>query len=183
MSDVNISLNLNDLFARPGDPDSEPVDLNAVIRDAVVERAADKLLARFNASSLSGMADRVRAVRDEKIGEHVSAQIEQAMAAPIQRTTRWNEPQGEPTTVRELVREKLEELLNTRPNRTGSSGARNVAGNLDELLGDAAKDVLGKDLRQVVQQVRSQLQDSLLEKGLKAAIEAMAPELKSQTKV
>jgi hypothetical protein len=182
MSDVNISLNLTDLFIGSHSPDNVPVDLNAVIRDAVVERAADKLLAQFNVSDRSDMRDRVRAIRDEKIGEHVSAQIEQAMAAPIQRTTRWNEPQGEPTTLRELVREKLEELLNTRPNRTGSFGSKNAAGNLDELLGDAAKDILGKELRQVVQEVRGQLKDSLLEKGLRAAIEAMAPELKSTAK-
>lgn len=180
MPDVNLSIDLRDLFVDSPDPDGDPIDLRKVMRDAVVQEAAKVLAVGYGPDELHDMREEVRRVRSELIRKRLAEQIDAALSDPIQRTTLWGEPQGEPTSVRELIREELQRLLSAKPNRTGSYGSNNDPGNLAEMLKDATRDILGNELREEIKQARLQVGTDIRDRALRAAVAAIAPEVKTK---
>lgn len=172
---VNLSIDVDALFVEPSDLDGDPVNIRTAMRNAVVAAAAEKLVAGFDADTLHEMRQEVHRVRSELVRERLVAEVTAAMDLPIQRTTRWGDPTGKSTTLRELIREELEEFLaGTRTERKMDSYDKSPH-NLRELVNLVARDTmhgeLGKSVRAARAEVNKQVQAILVQ----AIAEKLAP--------
>ena len=105
------------------DSEGEPAG-GKTLQDLIVEAAA-QMLVGSDYEFKHDMRDKIRLEYNQKITERVEKVIEEAFAEPIQRTTSWGETKGEPTTVREIIRETLEKYMNSAvPTRDGYSTDR-----------------------------------------------------------
>lgn len=164
---VNVAVNLDSLFVEPADYDGDPVDIRTAMRQAVLEAAATKLVDSFGPEDLQDMRTEVRDLRNQLVRERLAAEVDAAFSAPVQRTSRWAEPQGEPVTVRELIRLELEAFLNgTKTNRRHDSYDK-TPNNLAELIGQVANDTmtgaLAASVREAKAKVDKRVQEILTE--------------------
>lgn len=168
---ISVSLDIDSLFVEPAELDGDPVDVRTLMRTAVVEAAAAKLVAGFNYEELHEMRQEVQRVRSEMVRERLAVEVAAAMDLPVQRTTRWGETQGEAVTVRELIRLELEAFLNgTKTNRRHDSYDK-TPNNLAELVGEVANETMRGELASTVMEARkvvgARVQEILLEKVTK----------------
>lgn len=164
---VNVAVNLDSLFVEPAEYDGEPVDIRTAMRQAVVEAAATKLVASFGHEDLQDMRTEVRDLRNRLVRERLAAEVDAAFSAPVQRTSRWAEPQGDPVTIRELIRLELEAFLNgTQTNRRHDSYDK-TPNNLAQLIGQIANDTmngaLAGSVRDAKAKVDKRVQEILVE--------------------
>lgn len=165
---VNVALNLDALFVEAADFDGDPVDVRSAMRAAVIEAAATKLVAGFDHEELHEMRHEVREMRKRLVQERLAAEVDAAFSEPVQRTSRWAEPKGEPVTIRELIRLELEAFLNgTHTNRRHDSYDK-TPNNLAELIGQVANETIRGELGSTVMETRKvvakRLQEILTEK-------------------
>lgn len=169
---MKIEIDLNDVLGINYDEDGEAVGRRD-LRDEVVQRISATLLSEICAETKVAVREKVDAV----VADQVRAVIMTAMAQTIQRTTAWGEKKGEPTTVLELVRLKLEAFLND-PGRRRDSYDRSGPGNLVELVEEAAKTVLTKELQADIATVRKTINTKIQEHALQAAAASLTKGLK-----
>jgi len=154
---VNVSLDIDSLFVEPADLDGDPVDVRAVMRSAVVTEAARQLLVTADPEWHAEARETANRLRNELVRERVTAEVEAAMALPVQRTTTWNEKRGEPTSIRELIRLELEAFLNgTKTNRSRDMYDK-TPNNLAELIGSVANETMRGELGTVVSAARKEV--------------------------
>lgn len=154
---VNVSLDIDRLFVEPPELDGDPVDVRSLMRQAVVEAAATKLLAGLDHEELHEMRQEVQRVRSKLVRERLAAEVDAAMALPVQRTTRWGEKQGEVVTIRELIRVELEAFLNgTKANRRHDACDK-TPNNLAELIGEVANETMRGELGKTVLAARKEV--------------------------
>lgn len=152
---VNVALNLDALFVEPADYDGDPVDVRSAMRKAVIEAAAAKLVTGFDHEELHEMRTEVRDLRKRLVQERLAAEVDAAFSEPVQRTTRWAEPQGAPVTIRELIRLELEAFLNgTKTSRRHDSYDK-TPNNLAELIGAIANDTMNSALSKSVRDAKA----------------------------
>jgi hypothetical protein len=160
-TNVNMTIDLASLFVEPQQLDGEPVDLRAVMRDAVIEAAAAKLIGSFDHDERYEMRQEVQRARNELVRERLVEEVAAAMSEPVQRTTQWGEKRGEPTTVRELIRLELEAFLSgTHTNRLHDSYDK-TPNNLAELIGSIANGVMNRELALAVQKAKATVDEEL----------------------
>jgi uncharacterized NAD(P)/FAD-binding protein YdhS len=146
-----IEIDLDELFPESQyDPEIDEVR-PVGLRDLVIRAAADKLVTQYGREAQTAIGH----VINEVVTQQVRSVVMQAMAQPIQRTTRWGEPTGAATTILEIVREKLDEFVTAKPTRRDEfNGRRNAANNLTELLEDIVRAAMTRELSGAVKEAR-----------------------------
>lgn len=168
---VNVALNLDALFVEAAEFDGEPVDVRSAMRSAVIEAAATKLVAGFDHEELHEMRTEVREMRKRLVQERLAAEVDAAFSEPVQRTSRWAEPKGEPVTIRELIRLELEAFLNgTHTNRRHDSYDK-TPNNLAELIGQVANETMTGALASSVREAKAKV-DKRVQEILTEAVSA-----------
>lgn len=168
---ITASIDLDALFVEPQELDGDPVNVRTLMRQAVVDVAATKLIAGFNHEELFDLRKEVQAKRSELVRERLAVEVAAAFDEPVQRTSRWGEKQGEAVTVRELIRLELEAFLNgTKTNRRHDQYDQ-TPNNLAELVGQVANETMSGTLASTVMEARKvvsqRVQEILTEKVTK----------------
>lgn len=166
---TKIEIDLDDLGLLYN-PEGEPIG-RATLQDRVIEAAAHYLIQSDRDMRLE-VQQKVAQVIEEQATEKVAELVAEVLAGPIQRTSPWGEARGEPTTVREIIREKVEAFLNGRGRGRDSFGRDPK--NLHDFVEDATKNVLGGELAEAVKEAKATIRERVTDAALKAAVEALA---------
>jgi len=140
---------------------------NKSLDDAIVSRAAE--IVANHIIRQHDLARALQAKADQLIGDAIT----EALSKPIQRSSAWGEKKGEPTTVLEIVRERLEGFLNSSPGNRRDRYDKTPQ-NLNEIIEDATSNVLGRELQDVVKQAKEQIRTHIFDKALAAAVAALS---------
>lgn len=130
--------------------------------DAVAAQLARDLM---KDDSYKSLKKRVMELREEEIRAQLKPIIEAAISAPVQRTGRYGEPDGEPVSLASLIVKEVHEFLGKR---------------VDNGYNRPATTVVQKFIAEAVEQViRKELAESIVEEKTKvvAAVRAKAAEL------
>lgn len=103
--EINVSVSdvkLSDVVEQHYDEDGEVRGATTVLDLVVAE------VVKQNRTVLTSF---VREVRTELVREALAPVVAEAIAAPVQKTNIYGEPDGQPTTLRELVLTKVREVL------------------------------------------------------------------------
>lgn len=166
---MKIEIDLDDLGFHY-DPEGDPIG-NVSLRDAIVQAAVRLLLAGdFGRGVRQTVTDTVNTLAHEK----AAALVEETFTAPIQRTTRWGETEGEPTTVREIVREAIEKWVQVPANRQNGS-SNGVYRSLADLIDAEVRSVLTKELQAEIVRVKREVADQIRDRALAAAAASLSP--------
>lgn len=173
MSKINITIDTDDLLPDfEIDPDSGPVGgPGAPLQALVIEAAARQILRteNFDREVRTAVKERI----DGEVTKQVEGLVQTVIAEPIQRSTPWGETKGEPTTVREIVREHVEAWFAEKPRRDSFGGSDRHT--LTSLVQDVARNVMDKELKAEVDKVRKTVSAQIRDKALSAAVEAISP--------
>ncbi|MEU0515616.1 hypothetical protein [Amycolatopsis sp. NPDC006125] len=167
---MKVELDLNEMLGMQYDEDGDPVGQRE-LRDVIVSSAAEQLVREIRKEALRGILSKVDAV----VQDEVRTIVQTALSQPIQRTTAWGEPQGEPTSVLEIVREHVGKYLEGTGRRRDSRNREPQ--NLRELIDDSVRDVLNKEMTQAVNDARTKVNTEIRDHALKAAANALTARL------
>lgn len=144
---MKIEIDLDEMLYH-GDPEEGPASLREQVLTMVVQR----LVEDFKHSAISQeIAKQVR----EIVHANIDATVRTALAQPIQQTSRWGERQGSTTTVLEMARERLEDLLAAPATRDRGYNSSGKPSNLAELIDDVVKKELTTgELRAALEQAK-----------------------------
>ena len=107
----------------------------------------------------------VTEIKREVIREAVRPQVEQAISAPIQKTSAYGDPIGEPVTLREVIVDEARKLVNTRTDRYDShSGTL-----LSKIVAEEVHKAFAAEIKDAVKQARESVADEI-GKQLAAAV-------------
>lgn len=153
------------------DEDGDPVG-NRTIEDAIVQSAAGLIVSQTKRDLRKEILKAV----SEQVNELVKAEVAAVIAQPIQPTSPWGEAQGGVTTIREMVRARLEGYLKDPPRRRdGYSNTQATVGTLSELIDQEVVTLMTKEMKVFIAEAKKQVVTDLRDKALKAAAEALMP--------
>lgn len=156
---MKVEIDLADLGVQL-DEEGQIVDRVEIV-DLAIKAVIDKIYAEVGKDVKAGISQLIMEKAHEKVAEIIS----EAVTDPVQLTTTWGKPEGPPTTVREIIRQKIEEFLqNPRSNRDPYSTKDNVK-NLMDLIQVAVRDCMTTEMngaianakREVVQVVTKEI--------------------------
>ena len=99
----------------------------------------------------------VTEIKREVIREAVLPQVEQAISAPIQKTSAYGDPIGEPVTLREVIVDEARKLVNTPTDRYDShSGTL-----LSKIVAEQVREAFANEVRDQVKQARDSVADEI----------------------
>lgn len=143
--DININVDnvdLTDVISR--DYDDNPTTLG--------DRIADKLVKDFAKSDLyRGIAERVRAIRDEEIRRQLTPVLAEAINTPIVKTNTYGEATGATTTLREIIVKEAREHLATRDQSYSARDTRTV---LQKMIHAEVQSAFKAELADAVKEAR-----------------------------
>jgi hypothetical protein len=168
---TKIEIDLDTLFA-PDVEDGEQVgtvSATDLLRDAVVRAAVDRILNH----DLRGEARSkiIEAVNNETT-RRVVEMLDEIFAGPIQRTSAWGEKRGEPTTIKEIVRTKVEEFLTNAARRDTFGGGREPQ-NLSEVVAEQTRTILTGEFRKEIDEAKKSVSDRVRQEALAAAVKVL----------
>ena len=166
---TKIEIDLDTLFA-PDVEDGEQVgtvSATDLLRDAVVRAAVDRILNH----DLRGEARSkiIEAVNNETT-RRVVEMLDEIFAGPIQRTSAWGEKRGEPTTIKEIVRTKVEEFLTNPGRRDRSFGTEQ---NLSEVVAEQTRTILTSEFRKEIDEAKKSVSNKVRQEALAAAVKVL----------
>lgn len=168
-----IEIDLADLGLPTGrDFDGEPTGAST-LQDLIVRAAVDRLLSDTDHQVRSELREKVNNAYNKEVKDRVAALVKEAFEAPVQRTTRWGEKEGEPTTVREIIREAIEKFLKA-PARSSNRYHSDPYSNLTELVEDQVKNVMSTDMKKTVEAAKGAVHEKVTDAALKAAVEVLS---------
>lgn len=129
------------------EPHGEPMTLG----DAVVRELAKRLWASVGSDALSEVRQRAAQIRNEEIRARVAPIVQAAVDEPIQQTNSFGEPNGKPTTLRELIAAEARAQLGTRSDY--GRGPRVV----DKLVADAVSAEIKKELAEAIKEEKAKV--------------------------
>lgn len=161
-----IEIDLADLGLPTGqDHEGEPYGSTS-LTDLIIEAAVQRL---FREDSIQrDVLQKIEQRVGELVDEKVEALVTEAFAMPIQRTTRWGEKEGEPTSVLEIIRESVKKYVEAPKS---SDRYSNSTKNLQDLIDNSTKQLLDSDFTAYLKQVKEGIRVSVHKKALEAAIE------------
>jgi predicted component of type VI protein secretion system len=168
---VVVEVDLAKLGLPEYDSEGDPMG-PTTFRQEVVEAAA-RMLRADAADSRRALGERVKEIRDDEIRAQVAAEVRAVLAEPIQRTTKWNEPQGPPVTIRELIREELEKFLNGKATfsmtdpYTSQKKPHSLADLLTEITKEALRTEFTADIREAKKVIAEQVKQIATETAAK----------------
>lgn len=173
MPKITIELELGPGFEQGEDGEFYPVEREAFdeqILAAVVERFANSL----NYDGRKRLDKAVTERADKIIEERLNAEIERVLAGPLQRYDYMGDPKGDPFTINELIVEAVQKFATAPAGRTDSYGRREGAGNLADLINDAVREALGKELAGDVAEIRKSVAAEIKSRLTGATADAIA---------
>ena len=94
--------------------------------------------------------------------------------APIQRTTGWNEKQGDPMSITEMIRVELERFLSDwKPTERSNYSSDKTPRNLGDLIAEVSKHILATELRADIEKIRREVGVKVQDIAIAAAAEAL----------
>ncbi|ALY10837.1 hypothetical protein WILDE_53 [Arthrobacter phage Wilde] len=172
MNGMKIEIDLAQLGFEGYDEDGEYIGGGASIKDLVVEAAAAKLVKHSDGQMQREVRERIDKLFTTEIEAKVKEKVAEAFDAPIQRTTPWGETKGEPTSVLEIIRESLEKFL--KANRSRNRSSYDPAGNLEEVVDDATRDLMNKEFRAAIEEAKKGVVVTVNKKALEAAVAVLS---------
>jgi len=167
---AKIEIDLADLGLPTGqDHEGEPYGSTS-LTDLIVSAAVEKLVGHDLRHEVS---EKVSKRISEEVDKRIKNEVELAFVAPIQRRSPWGDKQGPPTTVKEIIRESLEAFLQGKASRDRYSSSK-PAGNLGELIDDAAKHVMNAELKKSVDEAKAEIHKRVTAEALKAAVAVLS---------
>lgn len=173
---MKFEIDLGDLL---NEYDTDETHARDALRAEIVDRAATQLLTNLDPDERHDIIRAVQRERQQIVHDRLVAQVTEALAQPIRRTSPWGESQGEPVTVLELIRQHLEKFLTGHGSPMHDRfGGDKVPQNLTELVQQATRTVMTKELTQAVNEAKAKISDEVRTKALSAAVAALAPDPK-----
>lgn len=167
-----IEIDLADLGLPTGqDYEGEPYGAKT-LTDLIVDAAVERLLGT-NRDLQHEVSTKVSERINAEINKRIKDEVDAAFSAPIQRRAAWGDKVGEPTTVKEIIRESLEKFLQGKASRDRYSSS-GPAGNLGELVDDATKHLMNAELKKTVDAARATIHEKVTAAALKAAVDTLA---------
>lgn len=115
-------------------------------------------------------------IRTAEVRAAISAQVDEALTAPIQPTDNYGEPRGPVTTMREMVAAEVTRFL-THPEPTGSGYNAPKRTALQVAVGEAVRDVLGREfdteIRAAIKEEKEKVVAAVRAKGAELLAEAV----------
>lgn len=153
------------------DLDGDPIG-NRTIEEAIVQTAAGaivhNLTDKIERQLTADIRDKVASTIDAVLVARITEVIEQ----PIQQTSPWGERQGEPVTIREMIRTRLEKWLTAAPgHRDGFS--RDTKGTLTEIIDSEVRTIMSKDMQAAITEAKAQITTDIRTKAIQAAVAAL----------
>lgn len=166
--DVTLSIPMDQLLGaytqRPGRYSSDPDDYQEeppVVLDAIGERVAQLLLARFEADARKAAKVKI----DALVQERMLAVVDEALNGDIQRTNEWGEKVGTPTTVRALAIKTANDWLSEPVDRfnhgKGTRGQQYIAAAVDKALKEDLDDALKAARAEITQRLRDKAAEAI----------------------
>lgn len=148
------------------DEDGEPTRNS--LRDLVITQAVAKIVDLYRKDVTQAAELHLERIVD---GE-VTKLVEAVLTGPIQRRTKWGERIGEPTTVLEIAREKLQEFFDKPDNR--DPYRREQAANLKGLVNDVVRQTLTEELKPAIAEARAAVTSAVRERLTSAVVNDLA---------
>jgi hypothetical protein len=165
---MNITVNVDEISLDTAiaavfeyDSDGSPYQKGErTVADLVAEQITARLAkdARYPA-----LLDQLRDIRAEVIREAVRPQIEQALAAPVQKMNTF----GEPMSLRDLIVAEARKAVNEPADRYSSRGGSF----LEQAVEKAVKDALGAEIKDALEKARKSVAGEI-GKTVAAAVDA-----------
>ena len=167
---MKIEIDLNDL-GFTYDLDGDPIG-RQTLTDAIVEAAAHLIVREIKDTLVKDIRQQVTA----QVAEQVTTVVAEEMAKPIQRTTLWGEKQGEPTSVREMIRERIEKYMAAPASRRDRyNSGRSTVDNMVELVEQEVRAVMNTELKDAIAAAKREVVNTIRDKALAAAVDAIKP--------
>lgn len=166
MAKIQLEIDTDDLIPAY-DEDGDPI--HGSLQDAVVARLASLIISQD--TFVNDARNRVQKLVDETAEQKVAEAVREVLAGPIQRTTSWGEPQGEPTTVKEIIRGHVEAFMSGK----ATNGFGRNEHSLAHLIMEATRNYLSNDLKAAIDEVKATVTTEIRDKALKAAVNAISP--------
>jgi hypothetical protein len=150
---------------RDGEPISGPTTLEDVILAAVSEKIVERLMHRRDRWDET-IRQRVEGIRDEEIRERIVPMVEEAISTPVQPTTGFGVPVGEPKDLRAMIVEAAQEWLHKPSDpydgRRGKSNVRKIiADEVDRAMAAELKEAVGAAKAEVIAAVQAKGAEAL----------------------
>ena len=180
MSKIQIEIDTDDLLPSfEYDPETGPTgEPGAPLESLVIDAAARQIIRNedFDKRVRREVEKRIQETVSDQVDASLRAVVEDVIAAPIQRRHPWGDKNGEETTVREIVRERVEKFF-TSPSTSArdSYGSRGQEVGIGQLVQNLTRDALDNDLSAEIKAVRTEVRDVIRDKALRAAVEAITP--------
>lgn len=155
---ITVTFDLEELSREEGD--SYQRGLLGVIAPMVTTELVRKITV---ADEWSGLAKRIRDIRDEEIREQLRPMVAETLSASIQRTNHYGEPTGDPVTLREVVAETGRKLL-IEPQRNGSGYSTNET-LVRRLIREEVDAAFGRELKAALDEAKAEIRTAVQAKG------------------
>lgn len=129
------------------DYDDGPISLG----DKVIERLVRTLTDKFEAQAQKQLHEALKSSIETKATELVEA----AVNAPIRKTNTWGEPVGEPTSLRDMIDQKVKEFLGSRID-SGYTGSHPRTF-IQNMVGKQVEASMQKEFAAAIQQGKEEL--------------------------
>lgn len=137
--------------------------------DLIVEEAARQLVAAASADTRRDVRRMVHDRTIEMIDARIVPMLDEAFAAPVQRTNEYGEPTGKPTTLRELVIAEAQRTMGRRTDRYGDKPSL-----LDAALKEVTYKVVQADLKAEVDALKATIRGRFQEVAGQVVADAVA---------
>jgi hypothetical protein len=140
---ITLDTVIGDTYRQTGEDDYATVPVT--FADAIVERCADKLMAKIIHDETSGydsLRKKVATRATELIDARIAPLVEDVVTKGWTKTNAYGEPTGHTTTIREIVVEQIGKHLIRRPNARFDSDKSTF----DKVLDTTIASVLAKEL-------------------------------------
>jgi hypothetical protein len=154
MTKINIEIDLAHL-GMDVDEDGEPMP-GPGMQDLIVHNIVE----RMGASIEGDIRERVNVAIDERVAEALEKVVQEVVDGPVQRYKRWGDKDGDPTSVREIVREHVEKFM-AKPLTRDPWDRDRRPDSLPDIVAVVTKDVLTKELTAEVRAARQQVNDTV----------------------
>lgn len=169
---MKIEIDLSDLGVVRYDDDGDPVP-GPSMTDRIVDEAA-RMIVGDERELRQQVMEKVSALVAEEVEARVKVLIEEIIAEPIQRTSAWGEKQGEPTTVKEIIRLTAEKWL-TGTARRGHYDSRDTpARSLQEVVEQTTDAVLTREMKDAIDKAKIAVTGTVVDKALEAVKDQLA---------
>ena len=141
-------------------------EAGATIADLVAAQVVQRLAS--NNQEWYELHRTVTEIKREVIREAVLPMIEQAITEPIQKTSAYGDPIGEPTTLRSVIVDEARKLLDKRADSYGSSQTV-----LQKIVAEEVKTAFAAEIKDAVAKARASVADEIGKQVASAVAAAM----------